>query len=134
MEKYKYISKFPKPFLEDIIRNRCVPIIGSGFSKNAEIPKGKKMPDWDGLGREIASLIPEFHYTNAIDALSAYSHEYSRTNLIEKVSELLMIDSVKPGETHKAFSNLSFELVITTNFEFLLEQGYSLLNNLPGYR
>lgn len=126
--KYKYISKFPKPFLEDIVSNRCIPIIGAGFSKNAQIPKGKKMLDWNGLGEEIADLIPDFQYSNALDALSAYSHEYSRTNLIEKVSELLLVDSIKPGEAHKAFCKLPFELTVTTNFEFLIEQGYATVN------
>ena len=128
MDQYKYISKFPKPFLEDLVNNRCIPIIGAGFSKNAEIPVGKQMLDWDGLGRAIAELIPDFQFSNSLDALSSYSYEYSRTNLIEKTSELLLVDSIKPGETHKAFCNLPFELVVTTNFEFLLEQGYNLVN------
>lgn len=128
MDKYKYISKFPKPFLEDLVNNRCIPIIGAGFSKNAKIPTGKKMLDWNGLGRAISDLIPDFEFNNSLDALSAYSHEYSRTNLIEKTSELLLVESIKPGETHKAFCSLPFELVVTTNFEFLLEQGYSLVN------
>jgi len=128
MDKYKYISKFPKPFLEDIINNRCIPIIGAGFSKNAEIPTGKNMLDWDGLGKEISQLIPDYQYTNALDALSAYSHEYSRTNLIEKITDLLLVESIKPGNTHKAFCGLPFELIVTTNFEFLLEQGYSLVD------
>lgn len=127
MEDYKYISKFPKPLLEDIVNNRCIPIIGAGFSKNAKIPAGMNMLDWDGLGRSIAELIPDYQYLNALDALSAYSFEYSRTNLIEKVSELLLIDSLEPGETHKAFCNLPFELLVTTNFEFLLEKGYNLV-------
>lgn len=46
MKKYKYIDSFPKPFLEDLINNRCLPFIGAGFSKNADIPKGKRMLDW----------------------------------------------------------------------------------------
>lgn len=128
MDTYKYISKFPKPFLEDIVNNRCIPIIGAGFSKNAEIPVGKKMLDWEGLGKAIADLIPDFQFTNSLDVLSSYSHEYSRTNLIEKISELLLVETIKPGETHKSFCKLPFELVVTTNFEFLLEQGYSLVN------
>jgi len=128
MNSYKYITKFPKPFLEDIVNSRCIPIIGAGFSKNANIPDGKKMLDWNGLGRTIADLIPDFEFSNSLDALSAFAHEYSRTNLIEKTSELLFVETIKPGKTHKAFCSLPFELVVTTNFEFLLEQGYALVN------
>lgn len=127
MKKYKYLDYFPKPFLDDLVSNRCLPIIGAGFSKNAEIPKNKKMLDWDELGRAIAADIQDYKYTNALDAISAYCHEYSRTNLVEKLTDLLLLGSVKPGKTHKAFCELQFDIVCTTNFEFLLEQGYSLI-------
>jgi len=127
MKKYKYIEYFPKPFLQDLVNNRCLPIIGAGFSKNADIPRNKKMLDWDELGKAIALDIQDYKYTNAIDAISAFCHEYSRTNLVEKLTELLLLSSVKPGKTHKAFCELQFDIVCTTNFEFLLEQGYSLI-------
>ncbi|MCB0722525.1 MAG: SIR2 family protein [Ignavibacteriae bacterium] len=128
MKKYKYINSFPKPFLEDLVKNKCLPIIGAGFSKNAIIPKGKKMPDWEELGKDLANNIQDYKYTNPLDAISAYCHEYSKTNLVEKLSELLLVDTIKAGNTHKAFCDLQFDIVCTTNFEFLLEQGYSLLS------
>jgi len=127
MKKHKYLDYFPKPFLDDLVSNRCLPIIGAGFSKNAEIPKNKKMLDWDELGRTIATDIQDYKYTNALDAISAYCHEYSRTNLVGKLTDLLLVSSVKPGKTHKAFCDLQFDIICTTNFEFLLEQGYSLI-------
>lgn len=127
MKKYKYIEYFPKPFLQDLVSNRCLPIIGAGFSKNADIPKNKKMLDWDELGKAIALDIQDYKYTNAIDAISAFCHEYSRTNLVEKLTELLLLSSIKPGKTHKAFCELQFDIICTTNFEFLLEQGYGLI-------
>jgi len=123
---YKYIDKFPQPFLEDLVTNRCIPFIGAGFSKNAELPPGISMPDWEHLGKEIAGLIPGYQYSGALDAISAYSYEYSRTKLIEKLSQSLHVKDSRPGETHKTFCELPFELVCTTNFEFLLERGYEL--------
>lgn len=128
MDKYKYIKYFPKPFLEDLVNGKTIPIIGAGFSKNAEIPKNKKMLAWDELGNAFADEIEDYKYTNAIDAISAYCHEYSRTKLVEKLTSLLLINSVKPGKTHKAFCELQFDIVCTTNFEFLLEDGYKLIN------
>ena len=123
---YKYINKFPQPFLEDLATNRCIPFIGAGFSKNAELPPGDFMPDWEQLGKDIAALIPGYQYNGALDAISAYSYEYSRTKLIEKLSQSLHVKDARPGDTHKAFCELPFELVCTTNFEFLLERGYDL--------
>lgn len=126
MKSYKYIKYFPKPFLEDLVNGKTIPIVGAGFSKNAEIPKNKSMLAWDDLGRAIADEIEDYEYTNAIDAISAYCHEYSRTKLVEKLTSLFLVNSVKPGKTHTAFCELQFDIVCTTNFEFLLEDGYKL--------
>lgn len=126
--EYKYLKKFPEPFLEDLVTNRVIPFVGAGFSKNADIPPGKSMPDWEQLGKKIADLIPGYHYTGALDAISAFAHEYSRSKLVEKLADYLNVDSVRPGQTHKAFCELPFEIVTTTNFEFLLEKGYDLVS------
>lgn len=128
MIKYQYINSFPKPFLEDLVAGKTLPIIGAGFSKNADIPKNKSMLGWDELGKEFANDIEDYKYFNPIDAISAYGHEFSRTKLIEKLTNLLNVDSVKPGKTHQAFCSLPFDIVCTTNFEFLLEDGYKLVN------
>jgi uncharacterized protein YutE (UPF0331/DUF86 family) len=108
----KYIERFPKPLLEDIVRNKCIPIIG------------KNMPMWDKLADLLAEDLVGYPKSSPIDLISAYSHEFTRSKLIEKLNELLLIDSAKPGKTHIAFSNCQFDIVVTTNFDFLLEKGY----------
>jgi hypothetical protein len=123
-----YINHFPAPFLDDIVRGRCLPFVGAGFSLNAKTPRGKKMLDWDGLGKQVAAALPEYQYTTALEALSAYSHEFSRVKLVEFLSSALFIASIQPGKTHDEFCRLPFERVVTTNFDFLLEQAYTRLN------
>lgn len=124
----EYIDHFPAPFLEDVVRGRCLPFIGAGFSLNARIPRGKKMLDWEGLGRQVAAALPEYQYTTALEALSAYSHEFSRVKLVEFLSTALLIASIQPGKTHEEFCRLPFDKVVTTNFDFLLEQAYARLS------
>lgn len=121
-----YLDFFPKPLLEDIIKGECLPIIGSGFSLNANMPNGINMPLWDDLGKKFAFYLNNYKYTNALDAISAFSHEYTRNKLIGKLFEFLNIDKIKPGETHKSFTELPFKMVCTTNFDFLLEDSYRL--------
>jgi len=116
---------FPQPLLDDIVKGNCLPIIGSGFSLNAIIPKGKQMLLWEQLGKKIGEYIPDYQYSNALDAISAYAHEFTRNKLIEKLTELLLVNQLRPGNAHKAFSKLPFKLICTTNFDFLLEQSYS---------
>ena len=124
----EYIHHFPVPFLEDIVRGRCLPFVGAGFSLNAKIPRGKKMLDWDGLGKAVAAALPDYQYTTALEALSAYSHEFSRVKLVEFLSSALMVATIQPAKPHEEFCRLPFERVVTTNFDFLLEQAYARIN------
>ena len=120
----KYLKHFPQPFLDDLVAGRCVPFVGAGFSRNATLPSGGEMPLWDELGKSLSSDIPDYEYTGPIDAISAYAHEYSRVKLVEQLHRLLLVDGAQPTATHRAFCSLSFDLVITTNIEFLLERAY----------
>lgn len=47
--EYKYISSIPKTLLNDFVNNRVIPFVGAGFSKNADIPAGLSMPDWNEM-------------------------------------------------------------------------------------
>lgn len=82
------------------------------------------MPLWDDLGRALAADMPEYPYSGPLDAISAYEHEYTRAKLVEKLSALLLIDRARPGDVHRAFCSISFDIVCTTNLDFLLERQY----------
>lgn len=120
------LDNIPKPLLDDIVSGNCIPIIGAGFSKNAIISSGKTIPNWDEMGEEIARLIPNYTYSNPIDAISTYCYEFSRVKLIEELIKILNVDSVQPGLPHKAFCELPFDIVCTTNFDFLIEKAYEV--------
>lgn len=125
---YKYIPIIPKPLLNDFINNRVVPFIGAGFSKNADIPDGKSMPDWNELGKLAAEEIPNYDYDgDAIDALSYYEALYSRSKLIEFLMRVLLVGEIHPGRTYQAFCNLFTGTICTTNFDSLLEDSMTLL-------
>ena len=100
--------------------------MGAGFSLNAIVSTGKKMPLWDDLGRELAQELDDYPYSGPMDAISAYSHEFSRTRLVERLTELLLISNARPGTAHQAFAEIQFDVVCTTNFDFLLEKAYEL--------
>jgi hypothetical protein len=123
----EYLKYFPTPFLEDLVGDLCLPFIGAGFSLNARLPVGKKMLDWDALGKEVAATFPDYQYTTPLEALSSYAHEYSKAKLVELLSKTLLTGAAQPGAAHDAFCRLPFERVVTTNFDFLLEQSYATL-------
>lgn len=118
-----YVEKLPAPLLADLIAGRCLPIIGAGFSLNADVPTGKQMLAWSGLGRALAEQM-NYPETTPLEAISAYEYMFSRSPLIEEVRRLLLIEHAKPGPAHLAFCRLPFDIVCTTNFDFLLERAY----------
>jgi hypothetical protein len=120
----KYLTAFPKPLLDELVEGRWLPVVGAGMSNNAVVPSGKKMPLWEDLGRSLAAEMRNYDYTTALDAISAYEQQFSRTKLVERLSDLLFVDSAKPGNVHKAFCSIRFPIVCTTNFDFLLEKQY----------
>jgi hypothetical protein len=122
--KEHYLKYLPKPLLADLVEQRWLPLVGAGMSRNAVVPRGAHLPLWDELGRAIADEIPDFPYTGAIDAISAYEHEFSRARLVEALSSHLLLGQAQPGEAHRAFCAIPFDIVCTTNLEFLLEEGY----------
>ena len=121
-----YISHFPKPLLDDLIAGRWLPVVGAGMSRNAVVPAGEHLPLWDDLGRRLAEEMPDYPYAGALDAISAYSHEYSRSKLVERLADLLFVDLARPGDPHLAFCSIPFDTVCTTNVDFLLERQYEL--------
>jgi hypothetical protein len=122
----KHLKKFPKPLLDDLVAGRWLPVIGAGFSRNAVLPHGKTMPLWNDLGVLLGQDLGEYDASTPLDAISAYEHEFKRSKLIERLSELLLIDDARPGSAHEAFCSIPFDIVCTTNFDFLLERQYEL--------
>jgi hypothetical protein len=109
------IERLPPPVVADILRNRSLPIIGAGFSKNAVLPPGRVMPGWDELGRILSEAVANYEYDgNPIDAISAYAHEFGRVRLVDELREKLHTTEARVGSAHEAFCRLPFDIVCTT--------------------
>lgn len=122
----KYLKHFPKPVLDDLVLGKWLPVIGAGMSINAIVPAGKRMPLWSEMAKELTDELSDFASTNILDGISAYEHEFGRTRLIERLSDILLIKDAQPGNAHKEFCTIPFDIVCTTNFDFLLERQYDL--------
>ena len=78
------------------------------------------------MGKELTDELSDFASTSILDGISAYEHEFGRARLIERLSDILLIREAQPGEAHKEFCTIPFDIVCTTNFDFLLERQYDL--------
>lgn len=124
----QYLKHFPKPLLDDLVAGRWLPVIGAGMSRNAVVPPGRQVPLWDDLGRELAAELQDYPYAGALDAASAYAHEYGRPRMVERVADALLINEARPGDAHRAFCAILFDIVCTTNVDFLLERQYGAMS------
>lgn len=84
------------------------------------------MPLWPDLGDALAKELSDYSATSVLDAISAYEYEYGRARLIERLAELMHLEKARPGPAHREFCSLPFDIVCTTNFDFLLEKQYDL--------
>jgi SIR2-like domain len=122
----KYLAHFPQPVLDDLVNGRWLPVLGAGMSMNATLALPAKMPLWADLGRRLADELQDYSPVGVLDAISAYEHEFGRARLIERLAELLHTTRAQPGPAHREFCSLPFDIVCTTNFDFLLERQYDL--------
>jgi hypothetical protein len=119
-----YIERLPGGLVRALSGGRWLPIIGAGISATATTPDHRSPPGWSLLGNQLASDLTSKTVTSPVDAISAYSDTYGRASLLERLSDLLLVESIEPGDVHGAFAQLPFDTVVTTNIDFLLEQAY----------
>lgn len=114
----------PYPLISDIAQGRCLPFVGAGFSKNATLPSDLSMPDWAELTRILQKDAGTPAGTEATVVAQRYEHRFGRVQLIEVVREALHPERARPGKAHRAFVQLPFDTIYTTNFDLLLEDAY----------
>jgi len=119
------LDALPPPLRADFYAGRWLPMVGAGFSRNAQLPDGQQMPDWNELGRLLNTEMPDYTAHGPIDAISAYEEEYGRSRLVERLAELLALGHARPGKAHDRLARVGFDLILTTNFDFLLEDAYN---------
>ena len=117
----------PQPLLDDIVAGKCLPFIGAGFSSNAHLPNGLQMPTWPELTEILAKDAKVSPDCDGPFVASAYEKKFGHVQLIEAIRKALHADHAESGEAHKAFVELPFDTIYTTNFDLLLEDSYSLV-------
>jgi len=119
-----YLDRLPGGLRRALFAGHWLPLVGAGISATAVTEDGRRPPLWGELGRTLAADVPTAASDNPIDAISAYSELYGRVALVERLTELLLVDEVEPSDVHAAFARLPFDMVVTTNADFLLEAAY----------
>lgn len=119
------LAKVPKPLYDDIARGYWLPLVGAGLSRNAIVSSGAKPPDWNGLASVLrAELADPDDTSDALDVISAYAHEHGRPALVERVAQVIRLADAGPAGVHRSLCRLPLDVLITTNFDNLLEEAF----------
>lgn len=97
--------------------NKLVIIVGSGVSKNSDIPI------WNELLQELKKDLPKSieHEYDALKIAQLYKNTFGFRDTIEKVKKVLNCSKAKPNKIHKVLFQMNPCHIITTNYDNLLE-------------
>lgn len=126
MSDRPYLDRLPGGLRRALVGGRWLPFLGAGVSATAQTRDHRRPPAWSALARRLALDIPDAPaVASPIDLISSYADMYGRPHLVERLAELLLVNDVEPGEVHQAFADLPFDVVVTTNVDFLVERAYA---------
>lgn len=117
--------QIPRPLLDDIEAGKCLPFVGAGFSLNARLPAGRAMPAWPELTAHLASIGRLAADSGGPAVASEFEKRFGRVQLIEAIRKALHTGIAEPGDAHRAFAELPFDTIYTTNFDLLLEDAFT---------
>ncbi|MHA5053041.1 SIR2 family protein [Streptomyces sp. SD15] len=109
----------PLELAEQFGRGNGVLFVGAGLSK------GAGLPDWQGLVRGLAEELPGCPSgADHRDIAAYYELEFGRNRLVQRIRDQLDTLHLQPTHVHHALVELPVPLVVTTNFDDLIEMTY----------
>jgi hypothetical protein len=88
---------------------------------------GKAMPAWPELTAHLASLGRLSVDPSGPVVASEFEKRFGRVQLIEAIRKALHTGTAEPGNAHRAFAELPFDTIYTTNFDLLLEDAFTAI-------
>lgn len=99
--------------------NKLAFFIGAGFSKNSETAF-KKIPLWGDLINDLKKSLNLEHESDFLKIAQLYYLKYGEYQYYNKLKKYFEIN-LKPSEVHKRLFSLLPNLIVTTNWDCLLE-------------
>lgn len=128
---------FNVDLLDDLARGKVVLFIGAGASKSANPRSGGAFKDWAEFLTDANAQVQDTKVKKIVTERIKYkdfliASELLKTNLGEQWSRLITAEFQQAAETsrlHKALIGLGQRIIITTNFDKLIETAWS--DSLP---
>ena len=126
------LQNIPAELQKQLVVGRVVPFLGAGLG----MPCG--LPNWSGLLQKLAtwsedngddlSTIALIRHSISQGNLDAAAHALGQTigsRLSEALRSILAPPNLKPTPLHSLLANVSWQMVLTTNFDNLLPESFA---------
>jgi hypothetical protein len=132
-----------KELRDAIYRGKCILLVGSGLSVQAQTEDGEHPPDWKGLlermilwcserglvdqetAEGIHILIDEGFLIEAGQEIE--EHLLKNQQQHQCLREALLCDQAKVSEIHRLVAEIPFRAYLTTNYDTFIEAAYSMV-------
>jgi hypothetical protein len=140
------LANIPGPLIDAVANRNLVPFVGAGLSRQAESEKSIIFPTWLELLSELV------HLARTGEALTLKEEEHIENLLAQKqytiaaqflktridlplfeayIQRRFAVERGKPGLVHRALFKLKTTLIITTNYDLLLETAHVEMLKAP---
>lgn len=134
-------TKIPAELIHDIEEKKCILFVGAGLSAKVKRSNGKNLPPWKPFLNELFDWAKandgnfwngheDIQQIIAKDNLLLAAQELQESINIAEFSEFLNFvfrdKNVLPTPTHQDIFKIPFRAILTTNYDTLLEGGYTL--------
>ena len=123
---------FNADLVNDIAKRKVVVFVGAGVSRWAKPHSGKDFKDWPGFLKHASEGIPAKAKKMVLDRIEAKDYliasELIKSNLADKWTEILASEFQQAADTsrlHKAIISLEQRVIVTTNFDKLIENAWN---------
>jgi len=134
------LTRIDQRLIEAVRTGALVPFIGSGVSRHATTADPKAFPTWRDLLKELQELAEEKEFIShderiQIDELVTQGKFLMAAQALRSAIPPDLLDRLfhdrfqpsdaRPGQLHRSLFHLKVPLIITTNYDFLLEDAYA---------
>lgn len=112
------IAGLPSRLVEAVNERRVLLFTGAGISASAGIPTANELLS---IIQEKASLPDVTDFANTMSIAEA---KIGRHELVSTVLTALRKDTHPPSKVHLLIANIPFDIIVTTNFDILLEKAF----------
>lgn len=128
----------PLALIDAVIRQKCVVFVGAGLSRPAGLPDWKQLVtnliDWAERNGVVLGDRSDFERAIEENKLLEVAQEMRELLGKEKfrqfMTEVFRRPDLKPTENHSLIARIPFSAAVTTNYENLIESGYTQVKGI----